>query len=110
MDNFEWAAELSCAVTVCDREGFVLYQNLKAKKTFDSYGDLIGKSLKDCHGERSWKMIEDMLESGGSNSYTIEKGGIKKLIHQTPWHKNGGICGLVELSIEIPETMPHFIR
>ncbi len=110
MDNFEWAEELTCAVTVCDRQGLVLYQNIKAKKTFESYGDLIGKSLKDCHGDRSWQMIEGMLESGESNSYTIEKGGIKKLIHQTPWHKNGEVCGLVEFSIELPQQMPHFIR
>ncbi len=88
----------------------MVYQNLKAKKTFESYGDLIGKNLKDCHGERSWEMIQRMIETGESNSYTIEKAGVKKLIHQTPWHKNGEVCGLVEFSIELPGELPHFIR
>ncbi len=110
MENFEWAHELSCAITVCDREANVVYQNLKAIKTFQSYGDLIGKNLKDCHGESSWEMIQRMIETGESNSYTIEKAGVKKLIHQTPWHKNGEVCGLVEFSIELPGELPHFIR
>jgi len=55
-------------------------------------------------------MILDMLESGKSNTYTIDKKGAKKMIHQTPWYNNGILMGLVELSIELPEEMPHFIR
>ena len=110
MSDLSWAEELSCAVTVCDREANVIYQNSKARKTFEKYGDLIGKNLKNCHGEKSWQKISDMLLSGCSNTYTIEKGGVKKLIHQTPWFENGTIMGLVEFSFEIPEEMPHFIR
>ena len=44
------------------------------------------------------------------NVYTIEKNGIKKLIYQSPWFENGEMKGLVELSLEIPFEMPHFIR
>ncbi len=110
MENFNWAEELSCAVTVCDKEANVVYQNSKSLKIFKNYGDLLGKNLKDCHGEKSWNMILDMLESGKSNTYTIDKKGAKKMIHQTPWYNNGILMGLVELSIELPEEMPHFIR
>ena len=53
-NGLNWADELTCAVTVCDREGVVIYQNAKARLTFEKYGDLIGKNLKDCHGEKSW--------------------------------------------------------
>jgi len=110
MADLKWAEELSCAVTVCDKEANVVYQNSKARKTFKEYGDLMGKNLKDCHGEKSWKMILEMLESGKSNTYTIEKKGVKKMIHQTPWFEKGILMGLVEFSIELPEEMPHFIR
>ena len=44
------------------------------------------------------------------NVYTIEKNGIKKLIYQSPWFEKGVMKGLVELSLEIPFDMPHFIR
>jgi hypothetical protein len=44
------------------------------------------------------------------NVYTIEKNGIKKLIYQSPWFEKGEMKGLVELSLEIPFNMPHFIR
>ncbi len=110
MADLSWAEELSCAVTVCDKDANIIYQNSKARDTFKNYGDLNGKNLKDCHGEKSWNMILDMLASGKSNTYTIEKKGVKKMIHQTPWYQDGILMGLVELSIELPEEMPHFIR
>jgi hypothetical protein len=41
---------------------------------------------------------------------TIEKAGKKKLIYQTPWHTEGEYRGFVELSLELPAEMPHFVR
>jgi transcriptional regulator with PAS, ATPase and Fis domain len=104
--------ECSFAVTICDKEAKILYMNQKAFKTFEKYGgkDLIGKSLYNCHKPQSIEAIQKMLQEGTSNSYTILKNGIKKIIHQTPWYTNGEVAGLIELSIEIPETMPHFVR
>jgi hypothetical protein len=66
-------------------------------------------------------MIGKLLSEGASNSYTITKNGINKLIHQTPWFttdpskgivlEDGRIVGgLVELSIELPADMPHYNR
>lgn len=54
--------------------------------------------------------IKQMLAEGGTNSYTIEKEGLKKLIYQSAWFENGKIAGLIELSLVIPEEMPHFVR
>ncbi len=45
-----------------------------------------------------------------TNVYTIEKTGRKKLIYQTPWYRAGEYAGFVELSLEIPWEMAHFIR
>ena len=27
MENYEWAKEMNCAVTVCDAEGTIIYMN-----------------------------------------------------------------------------------
>jgi len=106
----EWAKELSCAVTVCDVHGIVLYQNEKSKATFASYGNILGKSLKDCHKPESWSMLQKLIAEDACNTYTIEKNGIKKLIHQAPWYNDGKVSGLIEFSIELPTTLPHYIR
>jgi PAS domain-containing protein len=106
----DWAKEMNCAVTVCDKEGVILYMNDKAKETFASHGDLIGKNLIPCHNERSRGIIADLLATGGSNAYTIQKNGLKKMIYQTAWKENGEVAGLVEISMVIPEDMPHYAR
>lgn len=109
--GYNWAKELPCGVTVCDNEGVIVFINDQAAKTFAKYGDnLTGHSLFEFHGERATSMIKMMLKEGSSNSYTIEKEGKKKLIHQMPWYCDGAVAGLVELSIVIPFEMPHFVR
>ncbi|MEG0500533.1 MAG: PAS domain-containing protein [Rikenellaceae bacterium] len=110
-NGYDWAKELPCGVTVCDKEAKIIYINDRAAKTFAKYGDsLTGHSLYEFHGERAAGMINQMLTTGSTNSYTIEKEGQKKLIHQMPWYNDGIVAGLVELSLVIPFEMPHFIR
>lgn len=102
-----WADELDCAVTVCDTEGVVLYQNARSR---DVNGDVCGRSLLSCHNERSRAMIRKLLDEGGTNAYTIEKKGVRKMIYQTVWRAEGQTRGLVEFSMEIPAEMPHHVR
>ena len=104
---YNWAKELNCAITVCDTEGKVIYQNDKSVKTNDN---VMGKNIFPCHKPESQKIITDLLNNKASHSYTIFKKGEKKLIYQTPWYDEGEIGGLVEFSIVIPEEMPHYIR
>lgn len=111
MNNIpDWAKELNCAITVCDTEGTIIYMNDKSKETFASYGDLVGKNLMGCHNEHSQQIIHKLLETGGTNCYTISKKGLKKMIYQTVWKKDGVVAGLVEFSIVLPEDMPHYDR
>lgn len=110
MEDIKWAEQLNCAVTVCDKEGIVLYMNERARATFAKSGEMIGRSLIPCHNERSRAIIAHMLATGESNSYTISKNGQRKMIYQTPWRKDGEIAGLVEISMVIPEDMPHYNR
>lgn len=110
--NTDWIREFPSAVTVCDREGIVIAMNDQACRAFAAEGGarLIGHSLKDCHKQESWEKIRHMLATGKGNTYTIEKGGVRKLIHQQPWFANGEVAGLVEMSIVLPEEMPHHVR
>jgi DUF438 domain-containing protein len=110
IDYLDIFKELPFAVTVCDTDGIIVYMNDKSKATFTGAGELIGKSLYDCHNENSAAMIREIMATGLPNSYTIEKKGIKKLIHQSPWYENGKISGLIEISIVIPFELPHFKR
>ncbi len=52
----------------------------------------------------------DMLSAPRANSYTIEKAGKKKLIHQTPFFRDGVFAGVVEIVLELPASLPHFVR
>lgn len=102
-----WPDELDCAVTVCDNEGTVLYQNDRSEAV---NGGMRGRSLLPCHNDRSRTIIRRLLSEGGRNVYTIEKGGVKKLIYQTVWREAGEVRGLVELSLELPDELPHYVR
>ncbi|OGR67628.1 MAG: hypothetical protein A2081_00775 [Elusimicrobia bacterium GWC2_61_19] len=107
-----WKDGVNFAITVCGADGKILEMNAKASATFaKSGGDgLIGKSLLDCHPEPSKTKVKEMLAKPFTNAYTIEKNGVKKLIYQTPWLKDGKAAGLVELSLELPAVLPHFVR
>ena len=86
--NFNWADDTNCAVTVCDTEGVVIYQNKQSKG-----------------------IIARILEKGDTNAYTIEKKGIRKMIYQTAWRREDGtVGGIIELSMPIPAEMPHYVR
>lgn len=104
--------EIPAAVTVCDTDGIILYMNNKSISTFkkDGGADLVGKSLFDCHPGASKEKLRALLESQKTNTYTIEKNGVHKMIYQTSWFEDGKFRGLIEFSFEIPAEMPHFIR
>ena len=107
-----WIDGINVAITVCDLAGTIVSMNDKAVRTFAAEGglSLLGKNLMDCHPAAARKKIKRLMATGSSNSYTIEKNGVKKLIHQTPWFENGKRSGLVEFSLVIPAALPHFVR
>ena len=107
-----WTRDFPDAITVCDLEGIILEMNEQSVEAFRNDGgrELIGKNLLDCHPEPSRSKVRRMLETGERNIYTIEKNGVKKLICQVPWYREGKRAGLVELQLEIPFDLPHFVR
>ena len=106
--RFSYLDTVDLAATVCDREGVVLYQNARA---IERDGDVMGKNLYDCHGEKAGQMIRHMIETGSANTYQVVRHGKRKLIHQTPWFDgNGSVAGLIELAIDLQDNMPVFDR
>lgn len=107
-----WAKELNLAITVCDTKGIILEMNDRAMATFRKSGGEkpLGTNLFDCHPEPARTKLGQLMETHQTNAYTIEKNGVKKLIYQTPWFEKEEFRGLVELSMEIPADMPHFVR
>ncbi len=81
-----------------------------AERVLSHGNHIIGQNLLDCHPEPARTKLMQMLQNHNLNAYTIEKNGVKKLIYQSPWFENGEFAGYIELSMELPAEMPHFIR
>lgn len=110
-NNFDWAEGMAYAVTAADAEGVITYMNRRAREQYKKHGNLVGKSLYDCHGERAATIIRRLLTEGGTNAYTIEKEGLRKMIYQTAvTAADGRVEGIVEVSMVIPGELPHYVR
>jgi transcriptional regulator with PAS, ATPase and Fis domain len=112
MTDHSWVQEFPGSITVCDPSGIILEMNDRAVKAYQDQGGikLIGTNMLDCHPEPARTKVRDLLETRQANVYTIEKAGVKKLIYQVPWYRDGTYSGFVELSFEIPVEMSHFVR
>lgn len=107
-----WLDAVPGAVTICDERGVILEMNARAARQFAEDGGraLIGRNLLDCHAEPARSRVERLLADREANVYTTEKAGIRRLVYQAPWFDQGRFGGLIELSLEIPEEIPHFVR
>jgi len=107
-----WVKEFPGAVTVCDPAGIILEMNDRSARTFAEDGGraLIGKNVFDCHPEPARAELKRLMDGRQPNVYTIEKNGVKKIIYQSPWYQDGVYAGFIELSLEIPFEVPHFVR
>lgn len=112
LEEHSWIKEFPVSVIVCDSEGIILAMNDKAAHGHETDGgySLIGKNMLDCHPETARTKTTKLLESQTNNVYTIEKNGVKKMVFQSPWFRDGQYAGFVEMVFEIPFEMPHFIR
>ncbi len=104
--------DLPFAITLCDPAGTLLDMNRAAEELFRADGGraLIGSNVLDCHPEPARRKLQDLLACQEKNVYTIEKDGKKRLVYQGPWYRDGHYAGFVELMLEIPFDMPHFLR
>lgn len=107
-----WVREFRGAVVICDPAGVILEMNDAAIRSNaeDGGAKLIGTNLLDCHPEPSLTKLREFMAQREPNIYTVEKRGVKKLVYQTPWHVDGKYAGFLEVVLEIPFEMPHFVR
>ncbi len=112
MSETNWTEELASAVTVTAADGTVVEMNARSREVFakDGGGALIGRSVFGCHPEPALSKTRELYERRAANHYTIRKNGQRKIIHQLPWFENGAFAGFVEISIPIPDVLPHFDR
>ena len=110
--TLDWTSEFPCAITVVDALGTIVEMNAKAADVFASDGGagLVGTNVLECHPEPARTKLKQLLDERRANLYTIEKDGVKKMICQFPWFRDGKFSGLVELSIPLPAELPHFVR
>ena len=109
----DWIDEFPAAITVSDRSGTIVAMNRAALATFADEGgaSLLGRSVFECHPEPSRSLLREMFQQQRAHHYTIRtRTGRHKAIHQLPWYCDGLFAGFVELSLEIPERLPHYDR
>jgi len=108
----QWVKEWPAAVTVCDENGIILEMNDRAAEIFADSGGrkLVGTNVQDCHPEPARSRLKSLMDERRTNVYSIEKAGRKKLIYQAPWYEAGRFKGFIEMSLELPENIPHFVR
>ena len=106
----EYFNEVPYSVTICDKDGKILYMNEMAVNVLSHGQQIIGNNLLDCHPEPARSLLADMLENPRTNVYTVEKEGVKKLIFQTPWYDGDNYAGFMELSMVLPAVIPNRVR
>lgn len=107
-----WTGQIKAAITVTDANGKIIEMNPGSIEVFKADGGakLIGSDIFACHQEPSRTKLRTMYHEQKPNHYTITKNGQRKIIHQVPLFQDGKFAGFVEISLQIPEKMPHFNR
>ena len=107
-----WVREFPAEISICDREGVLLEINQAAEALFAKDGGrtLIGSNILNCHPEPDRSKLQRLLETGQTNVYLSETQGRRTFVFQSPWFLGGQYAGLVEVSFDVPDDIPHFIR
>ena len=108
----DWITEYPVAIKACDINGVLVYLNDTAAEKLAGKGGrkLIGQDIFRCHKPESQKKLALLMKTGGTNCYTIIKQGQKSLVYQAPWVESGVIKGMVEMTIELPDNLPNYLR
>ena len=112
MEKTNWSKYFPAAITVTNENGTVVEMNDFSVESYrkDGGANLIGDNAIECHKEPSLSKVKKLYEEHALNVYTITKNGKKKLIYQAPYFVEGRFSGMVEISLPLPDEMPHYDR
>jgi DUF438 domain-containing protein len=91
--------DLNHAVICADTGHIVRYMNAAARKKYAKYGDLMGKSLMDCHNEKSRRILEEyvvQMKSGADGFIEADKGTHKVYVRSVR-NASGDLLGYYEI-------------
>ena len=71
---------------------------------------LLGTNVLACHPDPALASWKACWQSQTANAYFNTENGEKRFFFQSPWYQDGRYAGFVEISFEVPEEIPHFIR
>ena len=106
MRELPWVQEFGVGVTVCDTDGIILEMNDRSAHMFREQGGraLLGSNVLDCHPEPARTKLTVSHGERQASTYTTEKNGRRKLIHQSPWYRDGQYAGFVEIVLRSPRS------
>ena len=112
MRHETWFKHFPGAITVTDENAIIIEMNDAAAEAHKEEGGyaLMGQSTIDCHPKSLQEKVRHIYDSQQLNVYSIQKNGKEKLIYQTPYFKDGIFAGVVEMSLPMPDNVPHFDR
>ena len=112
MEKVNWSKYFPASITVTDANGTIFEMNDASINSYTKDGSaaLIGTNAIDCHKEPTLSKVKKLYAEHGLNVYTITKNGKKKLVYQASYFVEGKFSGMVEMSLPLPEEMPHFDR
>ena len=108
----DWTREFPGAVTVCDRHGVITQMNEKSAKAFEADGGraLLGTNLLAATRSRPAARWPTCSRIRASTPTRLRSAACGSSSTRHPGIATASIQGLVELSLEIPVSMPHFVR
>ena len=112
MEKHSWYKVFPGAITVTDEKGTVIEMNEGSEKLFEKDGGyaVLGQNVITCHPPGTQEKVRQIYETQSFNIYSITKGGQKHLVYQAPYFIEGEFSGMVELSLDLPDDIPHFDR
>ena len=112
MKMHNWSKYFPAAITVTNEDGVIIDMNDVSIESYlkDGGVDLIGKNVFDCHPGQSLAKIKKLFDEKSANIYTITKNGKRKMIYQSPYFIDGKFSGMVEMSLPLPDDVPHYDR
>lgn len=112
MNSQNWQKTFPGSIVVTDEKGIITEMNDFSIENFrkDGGAQLIGKNIMNCHPEPSLSKVKKLFAEASVNAYIITKNGKRKMIYQAPYFKDGCFSGMVELSLPLPDELPHYNR